>query len=438
MILNIQQDNTIEGDYLKIENSNPGQELVEINLPENFLIDTTNDSAWVIGWGDEKPYYDEGSENLRDFKLVGGNKIRLGRSLRGGGFPKKGQPVVFWNRSPSLFTNRLKKPIIDPSLWPEFAGTSVHFGGVAFDSTMKKWIMILNECDTSKIQIYAAASDNLVDWVAANDGNPILTADDFKDCIWAGRDKANKVFQAPFISDLFRYNGIWYLFLDGYSIDGKRHIGIAKSHESLLGPFEISRDPILSPGSAGSWDDDACFYPKVKIYHNGFIMFYDGRNTEGVEGVGMAESKDLTKWTAASFNPVLSQHRGWRSDKGTAEPAWIGIKNDSIFLLAAGKKEFNTGFWEHYITQKMYMDKSGNVGDSQLGLFSSVDSGRSFVAHKNNPVFTNDFANKYENDHMGANFAFVKTDTVEYIFYQAKSDFKGLRYNIMLREKRIQ
>ena len=57
-----------------------------------------------------------------------------------------------------------------------------------------------------------------------------------------------------------------------------------------------------------------------------------------------------------------------------------------------------------------------------------------FTAHKNNPIFTNDYSNPYENEHLGGNLKLIKTDSLDYLFYQGKSSFSGLKYNVMLRE----
>ena len=83
----------------------------------------------------------------------------------------------------------------------------------------------------------------------------------------------------------------------------------------------------------------------------------------------------------------------------------------------------------------MYMDKSGNVNDTQLGIYISTDGGKTFTAHKNNPVFTNDYSNVYENEHLGGNLKLIKTDSIDYLFYQGKSSFNGLKYNVMLRTR---
>lgn len=359
----------------------------------------------------------------------------LGNLQRGSGFPTEKQRIVFWSTKPSGFYNYTTKPIINTAIWPQFSGKSISFGSIEYDSLLSKWVMIVNECDTTKIQIYAAISSNLIDWEAANNGSPILTVSDFKKCIWAGVDKTNKIPQTPFASDIVRYNNKWYLFLDGYSSDGKRHIGLAASEATLLGPYKINRNPVLSPGDKGSWNDESVFYAKVENYKDGFVMFYDGRNSKGYERIGMAYSKDLINWNNSNNNPVLDQHTGWRSSVGSTEPNYIEIRNDSILLMVSGVKKFKMGAWHHYITKRMYLDKSGNVDDTQLGIYLSTDGGKTFIAHENNPVFTNDYTNKYENEHIGGNFKLIKTDTADFIIYQAKSSFDGLKYNIMLRVK---
>ena len=439
MIVNYEQDNTIEGRYIIVEKFQRRDSSIYIEFPRNFHLNNVNCKHWVLGWGNNKPLYDAGVENIRNIEKIDikNGKLYLGTLQRGLGFPTEKQRIVFWNTKPSGFYNYNKKPIINSAIWPQFSGKSISYSSIEYDSLLSKWIMIVNECDTSKIQIYAAMSDNLINWEAANNGNPILTVSDFEKCNWAGVDKTGRIPQTPYASDIFRYNNKWYLFLDGYSSNGKRHIGLAISETTLLGPYKVNKNPILSPGLKGSWNDESVFYAKIKKYKDEFVMFYDGRNSEGYERIGMAYSKDLINWVNSNNNPVLDQHKGWRSSVGCTEPNYIEIRNDSILLMVAGVKKFKMGAWHHYITKRMYLDKSGNVDDTQLGIYLSTDGGTTFIAHENNPVYTNDYANKYENEHMGGNFKLIKTDTADFIIYQAKSSFDGLKYNIMLRVKKI-
>ncbi len=438
MIVNFEQDNIIEGQYLRVRSINDADSSLIINLPNDFSIKTEFCNNWMIGWGDKIALYDGGSENMREISSIDANtgKIQLGKLKRGKGFPSVNQRVVFWNTSPSGFSNELKKPIIDTRKWPQFQGESVSFGSIAYDSATRQWVMMINECESDHIQIYAATSRNLIEWSAANDGKPILTANDFKNCTWAGLDVTGKFRQAPFISDIIRHENKWFLFLDGYDKNGKRNIGLAVSKDSLTGSFKVYDNPAICPGKDGTWNDLSVFYAKVKKYKSGFIMFFDGRNTKGLEQIGMASSTDLINWHIEEANPVLSQHNGWRSHSGCTEPNNIEIRGDSILLMAAGMKKFKAGPWHHYISRRMYMDKSGNVGDAQLGMFLSTDGGKSFRPNRNNPIFINDYSNIYENDHMGGNFKLIQTDTMDYIFYQAKSDFNKLKYNILVRTRK--
>lgn len=165
-------------------------------------------------------------------------------------------------------------------------------------------------------------------------------------------------------------------------------------------------------------------------------MFFDGRNGAGKEQLGMATSTDLIRWTQYEKNPVLSQHAGWRSSLTSTEPNYIETRGDSIFLMASGVKKFKMGFWHHYITGRMYMDKSGNVNDTETGVFLSTDDGKTFIPHQNNPIFINDYSDINENDHLGGNFELIKTDTADFIFYQAKTDVSMLKYNIFYRIKK--
>lgn len=437
MIVNTEQDNTIEGEYLKVV-SGGNTKTITINIPPQFYITQKNYKNWVVGWGNGKSLYDAGSENLRTIDSINltSNTIILGKTLRGDSCPADDQRIVFWNINPSSFIKEKKQPIIDPSQWRGFKGESVGFGSVVFDSTEGKWTMFINEVDTDKIQIYAAVSDDLINWSAANNGNPVLTADDFKNISWAGKNKKEEFLQTAVVSDIIHYNNKWYFFMDGYDKNGKQNIGIAVAENSILGPYKTFPDPAISPGNKGNWKDKGCFYAKVIKYKDHFIMFFDGVNGASEERVGMATSKDLIHWKEYEDNPVLSQHEGWRSSKTSSEPVYVEARNDTIFLMVSGAKKFKMGFWHHYISHRMYMDKSGNVNDTELGAFFSTDEGKTFIPHQNNPIFINDYSDEDENDHLGGNFELVKTDTADFIFYQAKTDKPVLKYNIFYRIKR--
>ena len=445
MIVNYEQDNTREGKYLQIRKITIWDTVavMDLKLPDDFYLNNDNCQNWMVGWGSNVPLFDSGRENIRRIIRMDHEKglILAGGLLKGEGYPEEGQRVVFWNRKPSGFYNYHKEPVINPLLWPGFSGNQVHAGAIAFDSIAGKWIMILNESSLTKLEsevsIYAAWSDDLLHWEPANEGKPILQPEDFRMAQWAGFNVDGTQRHTGYPSDLVFHNGKWHLFMDGYCVEGKRHVGVAVSEQLATGPYTVINESVVSPGQGRAWDNQSCFYAKILPYHGAFLMFYDGKNQKGLERVGMAQSHDLLNWEKWKDNPVLSHHTGWRSKEGVTEPAFVMERNDSIFLLAAGAKRFKMGPWHHHVTRRMYMDKSGNVDFAALGFFVSADGGKSFVAHTRNPLFTNDFSNPWEDSHLGSNFHYFKTDTAEIIIYQAKSGIENPQYNIMLRERKL-
>lgn len=434
MITNLEQDNHFTGSDLVVKSITEDGGLA-INLPPDFHVTAENLHHWMIGWGEARRYHDAGCEDLRAIEAIGSGVIVPGALLRGEGLPRKGQRVAFWNREPSGFRHVVPKPVIDPAWWPGFAGKSVHFAPVAFDQAMGRWVMLLNECDTNTARIYAATSSDLVHWEPTAERAAVLHGADFARCAWANGGIFQGVERTAYVSDLVRHAGRWHLFLDGSDAAGRRHIGLAISRSSALGPYEVLPDALISPGLPGTWNDSACFYPKVEPYGNGFIMFFDGLSSEGVERVGMATSKDLLRWDEHP-SPVLDHHVGWRGSPATSEPAHIEVRGDSILLLVAGRMAFRDGWWEHRVTRQAYRGRSGNVDDAQLGVYLSVDGGRSFRPHRNNPVFVNDHAHPPENEHLGGNFSMIDTDSMTFLLYQAKSSQGGWKYNVMLRGRR--
>lgn len=429
MIVNKEQDNDLEGTYLKVI-SKKNTDTIKINLPDNFYINTSNFKQWVIGWGCEVPLYDAGVENIRAIdSILPDSTFVLGKLLRGSGYPKNEQNIVFWNINPSGFEKEQPEAVFDIKKINGFHGKSIQFGGMVYDSTISSWVMFYNECDNDTVNTYAAVSDDLLHWAPEKSGKAQFTPGDFKNINWANGNPL----QTALVSDIIWFNNKWYIFMDGYDASGKRNIGLAIA-DKLQGPYDIRKLALISPGTKGSWNDKSCFFAKICRYKDKFIMFYDGRNSNGEENIGTAYSYDLVIWTEYKNNPVIKSHDGWRSSLNTSEPAYIEVRGDSIFLLVAGAKKFKMGFWHHYFTRRMYMDKSGNVDDTELGVFLSTDEGKSFVPHKNNPVFVNKYSDAGENGHLGACFQVIKTDTASYIFYLAKAENGG--YNIFLRSKK--
>jgi hypothetical protein len=119
-------------------------------------------------------------------------------------------------------------------------------------------------------------------------------------------------------SVLVEADGTWVLYF--YTKDDLNSpagvIGRATASQPT-GPWQVDAQPVLRPGSPGSWDDAQTRAPHVVKTDVGYFMYYGGIDQRGREMIGLATSRDGITWTkyddpattAAPFaesDPVLS------------------------------------------------------------------------------------------------------------------------------------
>lgn len=433
MIYNQEQDNQIEGTYLRVLKISDSNHWVIVNLPDHFYIKDGNTNQWVVGYGMGKPYYDAGVENIKEIQRISADTLFLGTQVRGNKELKVGQKICFWNKSASGFHKKYLDELIPTQMFKGYHGNSIGFSSIVYDSVNSIWVTLLNEVDNDTICTYGAKSTDLLTWSPANDSLALLTPDDFKGIWWAGSSRDGKSPQTPVIYDVLFKNDTWFLFCDGYDSLGQRHIGLITTKNILEGPYEIQPEPIIKSGFS-EWSKSGVFYAKVEEYKSGYLMFFVGEAANKTEVIGRAFSLDLFHWDVTN-KPVISDHIGWRSFLTTASPNFIKIQDSTVYLLTSGTKAFMYGKKNNRVLSEYGLGVSGNVGDAQLGVFKSEDGGYTFEAFENNPVFTNNYADTAENQHMGGNFEYLQFEGKAYIIYQAKTTSKGHRYAIYIREK---
>lgn len=431
MIINQEQNNQIEGEYITVLKKINATEF-KIKIPTYFK--NHNPKKWTLGWGNGIPLNDAGNENLAliDSINFNQNKVYIGKQIKGNRKLKKNNRIVFWNFQANEFKHTITQNIIDLKKWKNFTGNSISFGGIFYDLNKKKWMLLFQECDNPKRQIYGASSENLINWQPVNNGKPLLTYLNFKNINWAKLNFKTK--QTPWLTDVIEHKNKYYLIFSGTNKKGLQSIGIGES-KLLNHDFKIYKNEILKPGYLTAWNNKGCFNGKISKKQNQFILAYDGINDQNIENVGIAYSTDLFHWKNSNSNPVISNHSGWRSKFESSEPDYIKWKKDTILLVVSGTKKTNDGFLSHYVYRNMYKEKSGNVDDAQLGLFISTDNGKHFYPHSNNPVIINNYALATENEHMGGNIKFIEKDDSIYFFYQVKNNHHGLKYSIHLKIK---
>jgi hypothetical protein len=432
LISNLESNNHIEGTPIVVVHRN-GNRIRLSAMPTKIKDGQKN--QWLLGWGAGMPYNNRGVENIRNCQFAGSTEITLGELIKGSGYPTLGDTLVFWNAKPSGY-EIVENDLIATSMWKGFAGNSIHFANVVFDSEQNLFYIFANECDTSKIDIYSAVSTNLRQWSPVNNGYPILRTSDFEKVTWCGWNEQGTIRQSPFVSDIFFWNNKWYLLLYGFDKNGVRNIGYATA-KKLSDKFQIAKTPILTPKKAGKWAEQGVFYPKISCFNDTIYLSFTGINNKNVEHLGLAKGSDIYQLIPLKNEPIIYTGSGWRNSDLSSESARIEVKKDSIFILLAGKKKWNDNIVQRRIFKTSYLEEKGNVHISQLGVFLSTDGGKTFIGHTNNPVLINHYATTTLNNHSGGNLARIETDSMSYLIQQEKATLPNSRYLITLKAKRI-
>jgi predicted GH43/DUF377 family glycosyl hydrolase len=88
-------------------------------------------------------------------------------------------------------------------------------------------------------------------------------------------------------------------------------IGFATSNDGLHWN-KYARNPVLTAGPPGAWDDDLVFRPTVSYTGVSYVMYYQGMSTSGQIRIGTAISSNGTDWTKL-VQPITMPSSGWNS-----------------------------------------------------------------------------------------------------------------------------
>ena len=167
------------------------------------------------------------------------------------------------------------------------------------------------------------------------EGNPVLTKSDSGWDIVGVRDPTLMINASGY---LVKENNKYIMYYNGKDSDGITRIGRATSEDGI---HWVKDDNFVLDVSPGEWDsDDVGIGSVVKKGENSYIMFYNGDSgTSFSWGIGIAESSDGINWTKYSGNPIFTSADFNLDDPGTLVlPYTIKLSNGSWVMYMEGAK----------------------------------------------------------------------------------------------------
>ena len=283
-------------------------------------------------------------------------------------------------------------------------------------------------------------------------------------------------YSASVVGDYFKSIGY------ATSLDGT--IWTKNNDPSTSNPPFAESDPVLNPGTAGSWDDDRVALPCVILIDTLYHMWYTGAdNPDPNEGaIGHAISSDGISWEKDADNPVLNAgssgswddvwvwdpsvvfdgsiyHMWYHAWNGVGEEVQIGHATsphpDSVWTKDPNNPVLNWeyGSWDYPRVQAPCVIYNGNIfhiwysagptSEYSVGYAKSVD-GSEWEKSASNPVLEAGSAGSWDDTMVGFCTVIDSADSIYKMWYTggnsagqlavgyAESDIiDGLRDNLL-------
>jgi hypothetical protein len=203
---------------------------------------------------------------------------------------------------------------------------------IVYDTATERYWWIFEDRSVSLFVIRMAYATSLNDsWTV--EASPVIS-DVTYNCL------------SPYVA---KFGDYWYIY---YSNSSYKDIWVQKSSSVNTGySMGGTSNPILTRGSALSWENNRILEPYVFLQSGTYYLFYMGENASTLyEKVGYATSSSPTSgFTKYNGNPVLNGDHGWDSGQDKAADPFF-FEHDGVYYIgvtacASGKIAWKIGFY---------------------------------------------------------------------------------------------
>ncbi len=148
--------------------------------------------------------------------------------------------------------------------------------------------------------------------------------------------------EGVFSPRVFKFKDKFFLLYGG-SDGSKVCSGFAVS-DDLYNWKRWAHNPILFPGSDGSWDQRHAVIVDILELEDGYCGFYEGEDKNNRLRTGIAYSKDLVSWEKFDRNPIIDLGpKGSFNERMAVGPRVIRIDN-TIYLFYGAHDRYMSGY----------------------------------------------------------------------------------------------
>lgn len=208
----------------------------------------------------------------------------------------------------------------------------VQHSSVVFDGSMYHMWYCAKSAITDNWAIGHATSPDEISWVK-DTLNPVLTGGPFGSWDYDEVVNPSVLYDGSNFHMWYTggHNG-WYYKI-GYAWSSDAVTWLKYNDTTTTNILYANSDPVLTVGSAG-WDENIVEAPFVILEANSYIMWYRGANNSLASGIGRATSSDGINWMKDSKNnPVLTPGSASTWEKGFLRLGSVVFDNTTYHLF---------------------------------------------------------------------------------------------------------